>query len=85
LAIKVPLENIGQRAILKIADGMCYDASGLVDNNQPWVFVDDGDGCGWGAGLKELIGRFDQPDADGLAGEDAVGGFGGVIIDAGQP
>jgi hypothetical protein len=82
LPIQMTLEDIGQSSILKISHRMCNKAGRFIDNDQPWIFVDNRDKDRFW--IQQLVGRLNQPKGNTLASKDAVFRRGWLIIDLRQ-
>ena len=82
LPIQMTLEDIGQSSILKISHRMCNKARGFVDNDQPWIFVDNRDKDRFW--IQQLVGRLNQTKGNTLASKDAVFRGRRLIIDLRQ-
>jgi hypothetical protein len=82
LPIQMTLEDIGKSPVLKISDGMCDKAGGFIDNDQPWIFVDNRDKDRFR--IQQLVRRLNQPKGNTLASKDTVFRGGWLIIDLRQ-
>ena len=60
LLIQIVLQGIRQCSILKIAYRMCDKSCGLVDHNEPGIFVNDRQGQI--DRFQQFIRRFNQPE-----------------------
>jgi hypothetical protein len=82
LLIEVPLEHIRERTVMEVSDGVRNESCGFINDDQPGIFVNDIQGRV--AGVEQFIRGFDESNPDVLSCEDAVRGFGGLIIDRGE-